>query len=77
MIKANGTAIKIEVISMAECCESSRGLGGSVRVTFSVKAHAACGVEELHFFIGSLAKRDLRVTKIVTAKQTQFGRAEW
>jgi hypothetical protein len=29
--------------------------------------------EELRFFIGSLAKRDLQVTKIVSAKQTQFG----
>ena len=28
-------------------------------------------------FVGILQKRDLQVTEIVTAKQTQFGGADW
>src|SRR6266540_4123025 len=52
MIRANGTASKIEVINMAECFRNvlSRLRRESPRDRSSVKGHAVCSVADLTFF---------------------------
>jgi hypothetical protein len=74
MIMANGTASKIEVINMADVSECSLAVSeGGPRDLSSVKGHAVCGIEDLALLYWSFRETVLQVTKIVTAKQTQFG----
>ena len=51
-----------------------RGFGSEARVlSSSVKGHAADCIEELELLYWGFGETVLQVTKIVTAKGTQFG----
>ena len=75
MIKANGTASRIEVINMAECFRNvlSRFWSEARVIALLSRLMPSAAMKRGAPFIGVLQKRDLRVTKIVTAKRTQFG----
>jgi hypothetical protein len=75
MIKANGSAIRIELINMAECFRNvlSRFWSEARVIDLLSRLMPSAALRLSASSIGVLQKRDLQVTKIVTAKQTQFG----